>query len=161
MDTWSLSRDLASYTEIRPELREILRHYAQNGVGAAKAVAIGALAEAPTADDLLLMIGLYVADGRPFDGRMGQVVRKLALAEQSHEDWKGAYELVPEQLNDLRKQLFAMTAPESPATSLTSACLNAIGAIRDEYGAPKDERRHPDIAAGRPWPLAVEPGAAG
>ena len=66
-----------------------------------------------------------------------------------------AYELVPEQLNDLRKQLFAMTAVGSPSASVASACLETIGAIRDEYGAPKDERRHPDIASDRPWPLQV------
>lgn len=156
IDAWSLSRDLAGQMEACPGLRAILRHYAQNAAGAAKVVAIGALAEAPTTDDLLLLIDLYVADGTSVDGRMGQVVRKLALAEQAHEDWRGAYELVPEQLNDLRKQLFAMTALGSPATSLASACLNAIGAIRDEYGAPKDERRHPDIASDRPWPLAPE-----
>jgi hypothetical protein len=101
------------------------------------------------------MIDLYVADGKPFDGTMGQVVRKLALAEQAHEDWRGAYELVPEQLNGLRTQLFAMTAADSPAAHLASACLNTIGAIRDEYGAPKDECRHPDIASDRPWPLPV------
>jgi len=89
------------------------------------------------------------------------MVRKLALAKQAHEDWGGAYELVPEQLNDLRKQLFAMTAAGSPAAPLASACLDSIGAIRDEYGAPKDERRHPDIASDRSWPLPLETTARG
>jgi len=156
VDVWSLARELAAQMDSRPGLHEVLRHYAGNGVGAAKAVARVALAEAPSADDLLLMIDLCAAEGKRFDGGMGQVVRKLALAEQAHEDWKGAYELVPEQLNGLRKQLFAMTAADSPTASLASACLDAIGAIRDEYGAPKDERRHPDIASDRPWPLAVD-----
>jgi hypothetical protein len=118
-----------------------------------------ALAKAPTAEDLLLMIDLYVANRKAFDGTMGQVVRKLALAEQVHEDWGGAYELVPEQLNGLRKQLFAMTTADSPAAPLASACLDTIGAIRDEHGAPKDECRHPDIASDRPWPFPVEPPA--
>ena len=156
IDTWSLARELAGRMDGGPGLHEVLRHYARNGVGAAKSVAMMALAEAPNADDLLLMIDLYVADGKPFDGTMGQVVRKLALAEQAHEDWGGAYELVPEQLNDLRKQLFAMTAGDLPTACVASACLETIGAIRDEYGAPKDERRHPDIASDRPWPLQVE-----
>ena len=32
--------------------------------------------------------------------------------------------------------------------------------IRDEYGAPEAEPRHPDIASGRPWPiLAPDPDA--
>jgi hypothetical protein len=157
IEAWSLARELAGRKDGRPGLHEVLRHYARNGVGAAKAVALMALAEAPTVDDLLLMIDLYVANRRPFDGTMGQVVRKLALAEQVHEDWGGAYELVPEQLNGLRQQLFAMTAADSPAAPLASACLDTIGAIRDEHGAPKDECRHPDIASDRPWPLLVEP----
>ena len=155
IDAWSLARELAGQKDGRPGLHAVLRHYARNGVGAARPVALMALAEAPTADDLLLMIDLYVADRKPFDGTMGQMVRKLALAEQAHEDWRGAYELVPEQLNGLRKQLFAMTAADSPAALLASACLDTIGAIRDEYGAPKDECRHPDIASDRPWPLPV------
>lgn len=155
IDTWSLARELAGRTDGHPDLHEVLRHYVRNGVGVAKAVAMMALAEAPNADDLLLMIDRYVADGKQFDGTMDQMVRKLALAEQAHQDWEGAYELVPEQLNDLRKQLFAMTAVGSPSASVASACLETIGAIRDEYGAPKDERRHPDIASDRPWPLQV------
>jgi hypothetical protein len=159
IDAWSLAREFAGQMDGRPGLHAVLRYYARNGNGAAKAVALMALAEAPSADDLLLMIGLYVADEKPFDGTMEQVVRKLALTEQAHENWRGAYELVPQQLNGLRKQLFAMTAVDSPDAPLASACLDTIGAIRDEYGAPKDERRHPDIASDRPWPLPVE-GAA-
>ncbi len=156
IDTWSLARELAGRMDGGPGLHEVLRHYARNGVGAAKSVAMMALAEAPNADDLLLMIDLYVADGKPFDGTMGQVVRKLALAEQAHEDWGEPTNSCRSRLNDLRKQLFAMTAGDSPTACVASACLETIGAIRDEYGAPKDERRHPDIASDRPWPLQVE-----
>lgn len=30
--------------------------------------------------------------------------------------------------------------------------------FRDEYGAPENEPRHPDLGSGRPWPiLAPEP----
>jgi hypothetical protein len=159
IDTWSLARELAGRMDDRPDLHAVLRHYARNAGGAAKAVAMMALAEAPNADDLLLMIDLYVADGTPFDRTIGQVVRKLALAEQALEERGGAFELVPEQLNGLRKQLFSMTDADLPAAAIASACLDMIGAIRDEYGAPKEECRHPDIASGRPWPLPVEPTA--
>lgn len=152
---WSLARELAGHMESRPDLQEVMRHYARNGLGTAKAVAMMTLAKAPNADDLLLMIDLYVADGKLFDGTMGQMVQKLALTEEPYEERNGAYELVPKQLNGLRKQLFMMTDADSPAARLASACLNAIGAIRDEYGAPRDERRHPNIASNRPWPISV------
>ena len=61
ISTWSLARELVGCGVGCPGLHEVLRHYVRNGVGAAKAVAMMALAEAPNADDLLLMIDLYVA----------------------------------------------------------------------------------------------------
>lgn len=86
IDIWSLARELAGHLKFRPDLHETIRYYARDGVGPAKAIAIMTLAKAPTSDDLLLTINLYVAD---------------------------------------------------------------------EYGAPKDECRHPDIASNRPWPLKL------
>ena len=34
-------------------------------------------------------------------------------------------------------------------------CLNYIDKLRDEYGAPESEPRHPDITSGRPWPILI------
>jgi len=36
---------------------------------------------------------------------------------------------------------------------LAKDALNAIDELRDEYGAPESEPRHPDIESGRPWPM--------
>ena len=33
--------------------------------------------------------------------------------------------------------------------------LREIDRIRDENGGPEDEPRHPDLAAGKPWPIIV------
>jgi len=154
MDVWSLARDFAGRVYANRDIRALLGDVARNGRGAERAVASMALVEAPDAQGIKLMIDLYAAEGKPFDGALGKMVRKLALAERAHDDWAGAYELVPEQLNGLRMELFAMTAAESATAVLASACLDNIGAIRDEYGAPKGERRHPDIASNRPWPLS-------
>jgi hypothetical protein len=32
-------------------------------------------------------------------------------------------------------------------------CLKLIDKLRDEYGAPESEPRHPDLASGKQWPI--------
>jgi len=39
--------------------------------------------------------------------------------------------------------------------------LNQIDAIRDEYGTPEAEPRHPDLASGKPWPIMTPDPDAG
>jgi hypothetical protein len=63
-DAWSLARELAAQKGGNPGLHAMLRRYARSGDGAAKVAALMALAEAPTVDDLLLMIDVYVARRR-------------------------------------------------------------------------------------------------
>ena len=53
----------------------------------------------------------------------------------------------------LRRELFRMISGETPEASLAKECLNAIDELRDEYGAPESEPRHPDIESGQPWPI--------
>lgn len=38
---------------------------------------------------------------------------------------------------------------DDPATR----CLNLMDKLRDEYGAPESEPRHPDLASGKQWPI--------
>jgi hypothetical protein len=38
---------------------------------------------------------------------------------------------------------------------LAAACLTAIDELRDDYGPAESEPHHPNIDAGRPWPLAA------
>jgi hypothetical protein len=39
------------------------------------------------------------------------------------------------------------------ADDTAARCLNFLDQIRDEYGSPENEPRHPDLASGRPWPI--------
>jgi hypothetical protein len=34
-------------------------------------------------------------------------------------------------------------------------CLNQIDKIRDKYGTPDSEPRHPNLASGKPWPIIL------
>jgi hypothetical protein len=38
-------------------------------------------------------------------------------------------------------------------SDIAAPWLNQIDEIRDEYGLPEGEPRHPDLASGRPWPI--------
>lgn len=68
------------------------------------------------------------------------------------ENWAGAYNVVPVPATELRRKLLAKTGgggKDDPA----ARCLNFTDKLRDNYGAPEPEPRHPDLASGRPWPI--------
>jgi hypothetical protein len=68
------------------------------------------------------------------------------------ENWKGAYDIVPIPAVGLRRKLLAMRTDGRPSDA-AARCLNVIDEIRDEYGAPETEPRHPDLKSGKPWPI--------
>jgi hypothetical protein len=74
-------------------------------------------------------------------------IRSIALQKEPVEGWSGAYEYPPVAIAKLRKDLFAM--------ALAEVCLSVVDQLRDEHGSVASEPRHPDIASGRPWPLAA------
>jgi hypothetical protein len=45
-----------------------------------------------------------------------------------------------------------MTTDGGPSDA-AARTLNEIDKIRDEYGAPEAEPRHPDLKSGKPWPI--------
>jgi hypothetical protein len=53
---------------------------------------------------------------------------------------------------ELRRKLLAMTT-DGGSTDFAARCLNLIDKIRDDYGAPESEPRHPDLASGKAWPI--------
>jgi len=48
-----------------------------------------------------------------------------------------------------------MTGDSSEVARPAASCLTAIDELRDEYGYVDSEPRHPDIEAGRSWPLEI------
>jgi hypothetical protein len=60
---------------------------------------------------------------------------------------------------ELRQKLFALVPDGGALSELAVACLNAIDDIREHYGEAESEARHPDIKAGRPWPIVTVKGA--
>jgi hypothetical protein len=67
-------------------------------------------------------------------------------------DWTNTFEIVPVDATELRRTLLARTS-DGGADDWAAWCLREIDEIRDDYGAPDNEPRHPDLASGKPWPI--------
>ena len=75
--------------------------------------------------------------------------------------YQNAYNVVPIPAVDLRRKLLAMTTDGGPE-DIAARWLNLVDGIRDEYGLPQGEPRHPDLSSGKPWPImTADPDATG
>ena len=113
------------------------------------------IGEKPNTEDLLMLVECEIKTRRHFLNRRSI---EISVTDQiPFKDVQGCYDIVPVPAMELRQNLLALTrdnGDDDPA----SRCLNAIDEFRDEYGAPENEPRHPDLRSGRPWPiLAPEP----
>lgn len=54
--------------------------------------------------------------------------------------------------NELRARLFRMSLEDNKRQRSAARLLGKIEAWRLDYGRPPDERRHPDLGSGQPWP---------
>jgi hypothetical protein len=75
-------------------------------------------------------------------------VNRRAAEEQT-----GWYEEFGVPLIDLRKSLFELVLRGGSEAVLADRCLTYIDEQRDEYGRPEGEPRHPNITAGKAWPV--------
>lgn len=60
--------------------------------------------------------------------------------------------IVPAAATTIRRRLFEMIHNDPKRQGTAKRVLNFIDRLRDEFGWPEDEPRHPDIASGLPWP---------
>ena len=158
-DGWSWQRELGNFISKFPELRSYVYDLLRNApTSKQRTLLAGAVAEDPDTDGVLILIDLDVKAGRSFMG--WQAIQGAVTERVPAENWEGAYNVVPVPAVELRQKLLAMTGSggkEDPA----ARCLNLIDKLRDDYGAPESEPRHPDLASGRPWPiLTPDPDAA-
>jgi len=101
---------------------------------------------------LLLLIKIETEHKRSFIS--WRAIENVVTEHRPSENWKGAYEVVPVPAVELRRKLLAMTTDRGP-TDAAARCLNQIDKIRDDYGTPDSEPRHPDLASGKPWPIMM------
>lgn len=109
-----------------------------------------AVAEHPDEEGLLLLVQLEIERKRRFV--YGRTVEQVATNRVAAEDWEGAYTIASVPIPETRRSLLAMVTTGS-ADDPAAACLSMIDDVRDEYGTPEGEERHPDLASGKPWPI--------
>jgi hypothetical protein len=124
--------------------------------GLGKAIVERAIAEAADAEGVMILVRGYAAHGKPLDGTLYTAIRHVTVGERPSSNWAGASELFSVSAPELRKNLFGMVYGNAAEARLAAACLTSIDEIRDDYGEAESEPRHPDIKAGRPWPLITD-----
>ncbi|WP_255369625.1 NACHT domain-containing NTPase [Nitrosovibrio sp. Nv17] len=150
-DGWHWQRELGGLISEFPEVRTYVYGLLKDGPTSKQlALLASAVAEAPGEDGVLMLIDFEMKTGRSF-----MTWRSIQSAVTEHvpaENWEGVYNVVPVPAIELRRKLLAMTGrggKDNPA----ARCLNLIDKLRDDFGAPESEPRHPDLASGRSWPI--------
>lgn len=150
-DLWHWRGELAGLLKEHPGARAYLHDVLKDGPSNEElALLAHTLAENPTAEDVVLLVKMEIATRHSFLN--GRSVESAVTVHVASEDWRGAYEIVPTPASALRKQLLALTTDGS-GEDAAARCLTEIDKVRDRYGAPETEPRHPDLASGRPWPI--------
>lgn len=155
VDAWWLSKKLASSIQSHEDLRkEVYEQYPALPSGPAKAIVARAIGEAPDIDGIMLLVRDYAAQNKSFNETvLHEALRNVLTGQRPSSQWVGMQEVFGIPSPELRKKLFALVAGGGALSELSVACLNAIDNIRDDYGEVESEPRHPDITAGRPWPI--------
>jgi hypothetical protein len=150
-DQWHISSLLAALIEEHPELRSHVYDLLRNGpTSPGLALLAKAVAEKPDADDLLLLIQIEIEYKLAFVS--WRTIKSVVTQHVPAENWEGAYNVVAVPAVELRRKLLAMTVDGGPTDS-AARYLNMIDEIRDEYGIPETELRHPDLGSGKSWPI--------
>jgi hypothetical protein len=150
-DRLHIASELGGLIGRYPELRTYVYQLLKDGAMTPGLMRLAqAIAENPDVDGLLLLIKIEIEHKRSFISWL--TLQNVVTERVPSENWKGAYSIVPVPAVELRRGLLAMTTDGSP-TDAAARCLKMIDEMRDEYGTPDSEPRHPDLASGKPWPI--------
>lgn len=151
-DDWSLVRQLGGLISKSPDLRGHIYGLLKDcATTPGLAVLAGAVAESPDEEGLLLLMRCEQGN-QSF--RSWHMIEKVVTEHVPVDGYQNAYNVVPTPAVELRRKLLAMTT-DGGTTDIAARWLNYIDGIRDEYGLPEGESRHPNLASGKPWPLMV------
>lgn len=159
-DAWQFARQIGALIGEHPQLRSHICDLLKDGpTSPGLALLAQAFAESPDLEGLLLLVKFEMQQKRPLVG--WHTLEEVVTEHVPSENWRGAYDVLPVLAVELRKRLLGMTT--TGGTEDTAArCLTLIDQLRDRYGAPESEPRHPDLSSGRPWPIMTpDPEAEG
>jgi hypothetical protein len=150
-DQWHMSTRVAGLIGEHAELRAHVYDLLMNGpTSPGLALLAQAVAENPDADGLLLLIQSEIEHKRAFAS--WRTIQSVVTEHIPADNWTGVYNVLAVPAVELRRKLLAMTTDGGP-TDAAARCLNLIDKIRDDYGTPESEPRHPDLASGKAWPI--------
>lgn len=152
-DRRHLAGEIAGLIASDPDLRGHVYQLLKDGATTAGLELLAyAVAESPDLDGLVLLIKLEIQHKHSF--LSWRTIDSLVTVHIPVEGSQGTYNVTPIPAGELRKRLLAMTTDGGP-TDAAARCLRHIDELRDEYGMPDSEPRHPDLASGRPWPILM------
>lgn len=153
-DHSALGRQLSALMASDDQFRQdVYERFPALDDGPAKSVLEYAIAEAADAEGVLLLTRQGAAKNKPFRSTSLSMALHNVLVGQTPMESSGMQQLHSLPAPELRNGLFDMVVNGSAAEArLATECLRAIDEIRDDYGNIDSEPRHPDIAAGVPWP---------
>ena len=150
-DMGDMSRRLASLMDQHPRLRgHVYRAIESEPPPPGWLVLAQAVAENPDEDGFVLLIQLQIKHKRAFASRI--TIERAVTEQVPSETWEGSYHVVPVSAVGLRRKLMTMTTDGGP-NDIAARYLIEIDMVRDDYGVPESEPRHPDIASGKAWPI--------
>ena len=143
--------ELANLLKKHPEARRYVHDLLKDGPASElQEFFAHVLARNPTPEDVIPLVKVEMATKRHFlDARS---LEKAVTVHVASKDGHGEYEVVPVEATAQRRELLDLTTNdgrEGPA----ARCLTEIDEIRDRYGAPEAEPRHPDFSSGSRWPI--------
>jgi len=146
-----MARQFGGLIAAHPELRAYVYELLKSGTPSpGLALLARAVAEEPDAEGLLLLIKIKPEQTHSLSS--WRTIESVVTEHVPAENWRGAYDIVPVPAAGLRRKLLAMTT-DGGHENAAARCLNLIDCIRDVYGAPDSDPRHPDFASGRSWPV--------
>lgn len=152
-DLRHLAGEIAGLITSNSDLRGHIYQLLKDGVTTAGLELLAyAVAASPDVDGLVLLIKLEIQSKRSF--LSWRTIDSLVTEHIPVEGSQGTYNVAPIPATELRKRLLAMTTDGGP-TDAAARCLLHIDELRDEYGMPDSEPRHPDLTSGRPWPILI------
>lgn len=150
-DGWRWQRELGGLISEFSEVRTYVYDLLKDGPTTKQlALLASAVAEDPGSEGVLMLIDFEMKTGCSF--MTWQSIQRAITEHVPAENWEGAYNVVPVPAVELRRKLLEMTGSGGKGDP-AARYLNLIDRLRDEYGVPESEPRHPDLASGRSWPI--------
>jgi hypothetical protein len=144
------SEDIVKFLDDHVDIREYVYKILESGSWPAIKPLVLAVAMTSSPEGLLLLVSL---ESRLKVGLISsRTVQNVVSAKIPIGDRGDVFELQPVEMTQLRSELLRMTKNGGEGAIVAKRTLEKIDQVRDEYGVPEDEPRHPDLASGICWP---------